>query len=631
MRYLRLWLEVLGLSWRHAPGLTIGVFLIEVGSFAASIGFALALRSAIDNVVLQERGDAIAAAVIAAAAATATLVLNRMHGLVGLFLVVEKVGYRLEERLMRDIAELETIEHLERAEYLDRVAVLRGAPRRIAGSMWVAVRTVFTLAQLSVILILLGGVDIWLVGLLVLALAPLLCDKRARGIESRAETDTAEAFRLQRHLFEAATDAGSGKELKVARVGHDIAERQAAAMEATIKGRYRARVQAAWLRAAGWFAFVIGFVLALALVVRGAATGSASTGDVVMVVTFTITLQQTVQTAVGQLTTTMSAGLYIEPFLWLRSYLQSQRDTGRAARKPPERLKEGIRLDRLSFTYPGTDTVVLRGVTAHLPAGAVVAVVGEYGSGKTTLVKLLNKFYRPTGGSIDVDGVDLAEIDTEAWRRSTSAAYQDFGRYPQMTFAEAVGMGEIESMGDAARLDDAVEAADAASLVDRLPDGVSTRLSRAYEGIVPSEGQWQKVALARGSMRRAPLLLTLDEPTASLDAPSERAIFERYIRVARERAAHSGAVTVIVSHRLSTVSDADLVLVLERGSLVEQGTHDELMVAGGRYSELYRLQADAYRRRPRIDPEVPFDASDDDAEAAGLSGPSGPAAREKAG
>lgn len=619
-RYLRLWLEVLRLSWRHAPGLTIGVFLIEIFSFAASIGFALALRSAVDNVVAHERGDAVAAAAIAALAATATLVLNRLHGLVGLFLIVEKVGFQLEDRLMHDIAELETIEHLERSEYLDRIAVLRGAPRRIAGSMWVAVRTVFTLAQLTVILVLLGDVNIWLVGLLVLALAPLLFDKRGRRLESRAETDTAETFRLQRHLFEIATDAGSGKELKVTRVGTDIADRQAAATAETIRGRYRARVHAAWLRAAGWSLFIIGFVLSLALVAHGAATGSATTGDVVMVVTFAITLQQTVQTAVGQLTTTMSAGIYIEPFLWLRGYLQAERSARRGSREPARPLRDGIRLDRLSFTYPGTDTPVLHDVTVRLPAGAVVAVVGEYGSGKTTLVKLLNKFYRPSGGAITVDGVDLAEIDTHAWRRSTSAAYQDFGRYPQMTFAEAVGMGDIESMDDTGRLNDAVAAADADGLVDRLPDGMSTRLSRAYEGIEPSEGQWQKVALARGSMRRAPLLLTLDEPTASLDAPSERAIFERYIRMARERASRSGAVTVIVSHRLSTVSDADLVLVLDRGRLVEQGSHDELMDAGGRYAELYRLQADAYRRRPRIDPAAPFDSPDGDVATAGLFG-----------
>lgn len=629
MRYLRLWLEVLGLSWQYAPGLTIGVFLIEIVSFTANIGYALALRAAINNVVLHEREDAVTAAVIAASAATAMLVLNRIHGLVGLFLIVEKVGYRIEERMLRDITELETIEHLERAEYLDRVAVLRGAPRRIAGSMWVAVRTMFTLAQLTTILVLLGGVDIWLVGLLVLALAPLLCDKRARRIESRAETDTAESFRLQRHLFEAATDAGSGKELKVARVGPDIAQRQGAAMDETIEGRYRARVRAAAFRAIGWFAFIIGFMLALALVVRGAATGSTSIGDVVMVVTFTITLQQTVQTAVGQLTTTMSAGLYIEPFLWLRSFLQSQRENTHGSRKSPERVEDGIRLNQLCFSYPGSDSVVLQGITTYLPAGAVVAVVGEYGSGKSTFVKLLNKFYQPSSGSISVDGVDLAEFDTESWRRSTSAAYQDFGRYPQMTFAEAVGVGEIESMGDSARLNDAVEAADAASFVDRLPNGVSTRLSRAYEGVEPSEGQWQKVALARGSMRRAPLLLTLDEPTASLDAPSERAIIERYIRVARERASHSGAVTVIVSHRLSTVLDADLVLVLDRGQLVEQGTHAELMLTGGTYSELYRLQADAYLRRPQIDPEMTFDPSEEDAEVAKRSGHSRPAARGK--
>lgn len=189
-------------------------------------------------------------------------------------------------------------------------------------------------------------------------------------------------------------------------------------------------------------------------------------------------------------------------------------------------------------------------------------------------------------------------MKTDAWRQRTSAAYQDFGRYPQMTFGEAVGLGDINRLDDGAALAEAIESADADGLVRRLPDGTDTRLSPVYGGIDLSEGQWQKTALARASMRSDPLLFMLDEPTASLDAPSEHAIFQRYMQRARRLALDRGAITLVVSHRLSTVAGADLVLVLDRGKLVEQGTHEQLLAAGGRYSELYSLQARAYSMRP---------------------------------
>ncbi|MFI7110318.1 ABC transporter ATP-binding protein [Nonomuraea sp. NPDC050227] len=602
IRYLRLWVEVLGVSWRHARMLTAGVFAIEIGSAVASIGIALAMRSAVDGLVTHQTTPAVVAAVAAALACTLVLVLNRLHGLVGLFLVVEKISVVIEDRLTRDIATLERIEHLERSDYLDRVTVLRGAPRRLVTGMWTAVRAMFTVLQLVVMLLLLGAVSEWLLMLLILAIAPLWCDRKGREIESAAETATAESFRLQRHLFEIATDAGAGKEIRTAQAGPVVARLQGDAMAAATQGRYEARLRAAWLRGVGWTVFVVGFVASLGAVAQGAVSGTASVGDVVLVVTLTITLQQTVQAAVGQLTTTMSAGIYLEPYLWLRSYLDAERGARTGDRQPPARLCEGIRLERVSFTYPATNHPALDEVSVLLPAGSVVALVGEFGSGKSTLVKLLSRFYEPQSGAITVDGVKLRDLDTEAWRQRTSAAYQDFGRYPQTTFGEAVGLGDIAHLTNGEALLTAIKAADADGFVARLPGGLNTRLSRIYGGVELSEGQWQKTALARASMRPDPLLFMLDEPTASLDAPSEHAIFQQYMQRARQLAKCHGAVTLVVSHRLSTVAGADLVLVLDRGRLVEQGTHEQLMASGGRYSELYRLQAKAYRLRPGFDP-----------------------------
>lgn len=267
------------------------------------------------------------------------------------------------------------------------------------------------------------------------------------------------------------------------------------------------------------------------------------------------------------------------------------RATGELA--PPARLTEGIVFDRVSYRYPGTDRFALQELSFTIPAGTVVAVVGEYGSGKTTLVKLLNRFYRPDSGRITVDGTDLAEYDRAGWHARTSAAFQEFGRY-HTVLSETVGLGDLPHLDDHERITEALREAEATGFVSRLPDGLRTQLGRSLGGVDLSEGQWQKTALARATMRREPLLFVLDEPTASLDAPSEQEIFQRHLTRARDLAARTGAITVIVSHRFSTVTGADLILVLDRGRLAEIGSHPVLMARQGRYAELYSIQATAY-------------------------------------
>nr|WP_257019229.1 ABC transporter ATP-binding protein [Streptomyces sp. TLI_235] len=185
-----------------------------------------------------------------------------------------------------------------------------------------------------------------------------------------------------------------------------------------------------------------------------------------------------------------------------------------------------------------------------------------------------------------VDGTDLARYDSAGWHARTSAAFQDFGRY-RTVFAET-------HLDDRERIAEALREAEATGFVSRLPQGMDTRLGRSLGGVDLSEGQWQKTALARATMRREPLLFVLDEPTASLDAPSEQEIFQRQLARARDVAARTGAITVIVSHRFSTVTGADLILVLDRGRLAEIGSHQELLELQGRYAELYGIQATAY-------------------------------------
>ncbi len=246
----------------------------------------------------------------------------------------------------------------------------------------------------------------------------------------------------------------------------------------------------------------------------------------------------------------------------------------------------------MSFAYPGTDHLVLDDVTLDLPAGTVVAVVGENGAGKSTLVKLLCKMYEPTIGRVLVDDQPLAAMASDAWRAKVSGAFQDFYRF-EFAARTSVGVGDLPAVDDDVAVRGAVGKAGANDVVARLEAGLDTQLGPTWpDGVDVSFGQWQKLALARGFMRPDPLLLVLDEPTAALDAETEHELSSRYAEAAR--AGGNGGITILVSHRFSTVRMADLIVVLRGAKVVEVGTHEELMRAGGAYAELYSIQAAAY-------------------------------------
>lgn len=593
--YLRVWASLLRLCWRNTPGYTaaaLGVRILGVGFFA---GISLALRATVNA---SQSHLATAAAVGAVGAALAYCADWAVIGSALSLRVIaaEKGGMtELDSSIVRSITGVETLDHLEQPEFLDRVTLLRGASWEVVDSAWASVESLLYVVRLGVVVVLLGSISPWLLLLLAFAAAPLWFDSRGHRLTRAAHTATAAQVRLQRDLLELCTTAGPGKEVRVAGAAPRLLELQAEAWESATRTRFRADLRAALWKAAGWLVYCLGYAAALAFVVSRVRSGHAAVGDVVLGITVAGSLRAAVFQAVQRSSEAAAAGRLLEPYLWLRSYAAEQQALTEAGeREPaPERLREGIELRDVSYTYPGAERPALDGISLHIPAGSVVAVVGEYGSGKSTLVKLLCKFHRPDQGAVLVDGRDLAAIDTPTWRERISSAFQDFGRY-HTVLRESVVLGDLTADGDPERVAGALAAADATVLVERLPDGMDTLLGTEFGGTELSEGQWQRLALARASLRPAPLLFVLDEPTASLDAPSEHAIFRRYMERARELAARTGAITVIVSHRFSTVAGADLILSLDRGRLVETGSHEALISQGGAYADLYSLAERGY-------------------------------------
>jgi ATP-binding cassette, subfamily B, bacterial len=409
-------------------------------------------------------------------------------------------------------------------------------------------------------------------------------------VERKAYERGAQANRLARHLFTLATSPASAKEVRVTGIGERLIVERRAAWERWYALVSAARWDSAVWNVLAWTLFGLAYVAAAIFV---ASTLRAPAAEVLLVLAAGSRLAAYVGATVGEIS--FLRGIWMDGsqrLAWLEEYAASlTSDTDLPA---PSKLTRGIRFEHVSFAYPGTDRLVLEDVSFELPAGAVVAIVGENGAGKSTLVKLLGKLYEPTAGAIYADDWPLARMPADAWRERLSGAFQDFFRF-EFLARHSVGLGDVPRIDDELAAALAVERAGAIDDVASLPAGLHTQLGPTWpDGVDLSFGQWQKLALARGFMRDDPLLLVLDEPTAALDAETEHALFARYADAARHDR-NDGRITVLVSHRFSTVRMAGLIVVLDGARMVEIGSHDELMTKGGQYSQLYGMQAAAYR------------------------------------
>jgi ATP-binding cassette subfamily B protein len=559
----------LRLGYRASPALIVVAFATTVGA-------------AIPDALLALAFSLLASDITAAAALLAVLAVGGWL----LATVSDRANRRFADRAAIDVEEhvarlqsaITTMEHHERPEVMDRISVLRDHAGALSELFQQLFSTIGAIARLAITVGLLMSANPWF-GLLGVVAAPTVLVSTWRAdAERRADEAGAQHDRLAKHLFELGTTPGPAKEIRVFGVQDKIADLRRRAWWDRHRPLARARWQTAGWQAGAHALFGLALLAAIASAVHQPAT-------LLLTLAAGGRLAQYVANTVRQTHFFRTIWLDVARRLaWLEDYAAAQADN--ANLEPPHRLDRGIRLENVTFRYPGTAKNVLDDVTVTLPAGSTVAVVGENGAGKSTLVKLLCRLYQPTAGRILVDGVDLAAIDPARWQERVSGAFQDFFPF-EYTAGESIGVGDLTRIDDPVALGTAVARAGAG---DAVPD-LGRQLGVTWEnGVDLSHGQWQKVALARGFMRPDPLLLVLDEPTSALDAATEDALFERYAD------AGGSGVTVLVSHRLATVRMADLILVLDGSRLVERGSHAELMAVNGRYASLYRIQARAYGR-----------------------------------
>ncbi|NBE83254.1 ABC transporter ATP-binding protein [Micromonospora rubida] len=510
------------------------------------------------------------------------------------------------------------IDHFDDPRFVEALTLVNENLIRVRNALESTLQLGGVVLQIGLTAVLLVSVDPWLVMLPLAALPPVLLSNRAQRVVDDAQEAAAVDIQVSRHLVKVATTGSSAKEIRLAGAREAVISRQRAAWAATTGRLRRAHLHSALLRAGGQVLFAAAYGTAIFLVVRGAVRGEANIGQVVLVLTLAVQVSVQVAGLLGMLGTLQQMGRTVARIDLLRQLTAGPGAPaigpvrpaaaspptsaqawgpagGKAVSRTPARLRRGIRLEQVSFAYPGADEPVVRDVSMEIPAGSTLALVGENGAGKSTLVRMICGLCQPTSGRITVDGIDLRELTPDQWRSRVATLFQDFARF-ELLLRENVGLGRPAAVDADQEIMAALDRAGARGIVRRVPGGLDGLLGHSYgDGMELSGGQWQTLGLARTLMRRDPLLVALDEPAAALDALAEHALFERLVNTAAGVRGERGVITVFVSHRFSTVRAADQIAVLRGGRLWELGSHDALMSANGLYADLFTVQANAYR------------------------------------
>jgi ATP-binding cassette subfamily B protein len=590
----------LGLVVRSAPGLALAILATTIvsggapalavagtGRFLARLPDAVRLGA--DSVPGREVRGAL---LLIGAAVFLTQVVGPIQQAV-LFGLQRKFEAYLSRRLMTATVALPGLAYFEDPEFRDELAVAH----------WIGYGPVHTLQfvtgvfqQMSQLLALAavaatyaGWVPVLVLGT---ALPGGLASWRFESITGLARWRRSEDTRRADYYRNLAVERESGKELRIFSLPEWARARQGrhwlAGVTEMLTLRRKGLAAVLWLHLAA----IAGLAFTYVVMLQSTIDGRTSVGTFTAASMAAVGLSTTVVVLFREASRARRSSFYMPSAMRVLGLAKADPRLDVGGTQPAGgRIRTGIRFEGVSFVYPGTERRVLDGLDLYIEAGSSVALVGENGAGKTTLIKLLCRFYDPTEGRILLDGVDIRELDLEDYRRRLAIIFQDFVHY-ELPARDNVGFGALEAAGDESLLREAASRVGILEQLEALPEGWDTPLAREFGGVDLSGGEWQRVALARAMMAqvgRDADLLVLDEPTASLDVRVENELYGHFAELSR------GRTTLLVSHRFSTVRMAGRIVLLAGGRVVEDGSHEELLAAGGDYSRLYEVQASHYR------------------------------------
>lgn len=625
--------RALGLVWRSSRAATIGLLILTLLGVALPLLIAWVGKAIVDSIVAHNRTEALRWVLIELGLVVLQALSGRLLGLIGTVLGA-RLSVDINLLILRKALTL-SLRHFEDTQFYDQLTRARreasSRPLSMVMNTFQIGQNLLTLAGYAALLIRFGWLSV--LGLVVATVPATLAEMRFSKAAFRLRNWRSPDTRRLSYIEYVLSNDEHAKEVKLYGLGAPLLDRYRVLGESFFRDdRDLALRRALW----SYLLSLIGvgaFYGCYALVALQAAAGLITLGTMTLYITAFRQGQGSFQATLGALGSMYENNLYMSnlfQFLAIktRSELPSAESsdggdepgpqparmlpspvTALAAPEREQRLasaapaliegaapaeasdragEAGIRFEGVGFRYPGSETWALRGIDLFIPRGQSLALVGHNGAGKTTFIKLLTRLYEPTEGRILLDGRDLRDWPEAELLSRLGVLFQDFNQY-QFTVRENVGFGSVTHLNDSPRLERAVDRGGATEVVAGLKKGLDTGLGRWFEGGVElSGGQWQRVALARAYAREEADILILDEPTAALDAEAEQRVFERFQALTR------GRTSILISHRFPTVRMADRIVVIEGGHIKEMGTHEELLARGGRYAELFRLQAKGY-------------------------------------
>jgi len=582
------------LVWETSPGIMIANCLLRIARSAIPVIILYVGKLIIDEVVILAKTGGVGNGLhflweLVALEFGLALLSDGLARAISLMdsLLGEKFANFTSVRIMRHAAQLD-LDQFEDSTFYDKLERARQQTNGRTVLLSQVLGQVQDLISMGFLAVGLMAFNPWLILLLLVAVVPAFLGESYFNDKSYALTrsQTTERRELDYLRFLGASDE-TAKEVKLFGLSDFLVDRFR-----SLSDKFYVDSRSLAIRRSGWGTFFallgsVGYYSAYVVIIFRAIHGSLSIGDLVFLAGSFRQLRSLLEGILSRFTSVSQGAIYLQD-LFEFFEIEPRIKPVAQPRPFPDPVKEGFSFENVGFRYFNSERWANRHLTFTLRAGEKLALVGENGAGKTTLIKLLTRLYDPTEGRILLDGVDLREYDPEDLRRHVGVIFQDYLRY-QMTMAQNIAVGNIAHKEDRVLIETAARQSLADALAEKLPAGYDQKLGRWFgQGVDLSGGEWQKVALARAYMRDAQLLI-LDEPTAALDARAEYEVFQRFAELTKGRTA------VLISHRFSTVRMADRILVLDKGELLEIGSHEELLARDGRYAELFHLQARGYR------------------------------------